>query len=503
MRDDLSEIKKLIEEKTFNPAARTLHDWTLLHIASDAGLSNICAFLIANCLELPVDCRSTGGLTPLHLAARKGSVSTVQVLCLADAEVDAQDNEGWSALHYATNHNHSEVIRYLTRHGANISLANNLHQTPADLAADKDGLRRLRDVPRGPYARGVMNESVRRNSRYDTVHRLMSQIPRPITTFMPELSHKDFIPIRFLGKGGFGEVYLIKKRDTGQVYAMKTMRKSHLSRNGMMKYAFTELKVLTACLNHPFIGQVYCAFQTPKRLHLVTDFYPGGDMRDLLDCKGNFTEDIARLYAAEITIALDFLHKQDIIYRDVKPDNVVFDENGHIRLIDFGLAKKEFSVRTSSSSFCGTLHYLAPEMVRRQSHDFSLDWYMLGCVLFEMIVGRPPFSARQAKELVKLIEAGDVTFPASISDEAMNLIQGLMHPDPRKRIGARGAGRVKEHRFFHGLDWGEVYEKHMPAPLPRMRPNRSVAMVAPVKVYGDVRKTAVPLSGWTYIRPAN
>lgn len=494
-------MKELIEESDFNPAARTLHDWTLLHIAADAGLSNVCGFLVANCLELPVDCRSTGGLTPLHLAARKGSVSTVQVLCLADAEIDAQDNEGWSALHYASNHNHSEVIRYLTRHGANTALETGLKQTPADLATDKEGLKRLRDMPRGIYARRLVNDFVRRNSRFDTVKRLISHIPRPLTPSQQEFSYKDFAPVKFLGKGGFGEVYLVKKRDNGHLYAMKTMRKSTLVRNGLMRYAFNELNVLISCLQHPFIAQIYCAFQTPKRLHLLTDFYPGGDLRDLLDCKGCFSEDSARLYVAEALLALEFLHQRDIIYRDVKPENIVFEESGHIRLIDFGLAKENFSSQGKSSSFCGTLSYLAPEMVRHAGHDFSLDWYMLGCVLFEMLVGRPPFRSRQAKELIKLIEVGEVTFPATISEEALTLIQGLMRPDPRERIGAKGAGRVKEHRFFHGLDWDAVLEKRGAAPCPRIRPNRPVAMVASVKVYGDVRKTGVPVPGWTFTRP--
>ena len=501
VRDDLSEVKKLVDERDFNPAARTLHDWTLLHIAADAGLSNICGFLIANCLELPVDCRSTGGLTPLHLAARKGSVSTVQVLCLADAALDAQDSEGWSALHYAASHNHSEVIRYLTRHGANTALETNLKQTPADLAGDRDGLKRLRDVPKGRYGRGLMNDLMRRNSRFDSVNKLVAQIPRALALPQEELSYKDFVPVRFLGKGGFGEVYLVKKRESGSFYAMKVMRKSTLAKNGLMKCAFNELNALISCLHHPFIAQIYCVFQTPKRLHLLTDFYPGGDMRDLLDSKGNFTEDLARLYIAEVVIALEFLHQQDIIYRDVKPENIVFEENGHVRLIDFGLAKENFSSQDKSNSFCGTLNYLAPEMVSHEGHDFSLDWYMLGCTLFEMLVGRPPFIARQAKELVKLIEAGEVTFPATTSDPALTLIQGLMQPDPRKRIGAKGVGRVREHRFFNGLDWEAVYEKRLAVPSPKVRLNRPVAMVAPVKVYGDVQKTGVPVSGWTYTRP--
>lgn len=327
------------------------------------------------------------------------------------------------------------------------------------------------------------------------------KIQKPVfTTEMTELTYKDFLPVKLIGKGGFGEVYLVKKRDSGQFYALKSMRKSHLSKSGLLKYALNERNVLLSCQNHPFLSQLHFAFQTPKRLLLVTEYYPGGDMRDKLDIEGKVSEEVVRVYAAEIVLALDYLHSREIVYRDVKPENIVLDGDGHIRVVDFGLAKENSG---GTASFCGTLNYLAPEMVRREKHGVELDWYMVGGVVYEMLVGRPPYSARQAKDLVKLITAGNLTFPVTVSDTAQHFIQSLMHPDPQQRLGAQGTLQIKTHAFFNGIDWENVEEKREAVPKPRVKLNRPTVMVMPVKVYGDVKKAGVSIAGWAYTRPAN
>jgi len=203
----------------------------------------------------------------------------------------------------------------------------------------------------------------------------------------------SFTPVQLLGKGSFGEVYLVKKKTTNKLYAMKIISKNMIIGQNITKYVYTE-KNIQSILKHPFIVRLYCAFQTKTKLVMVMDYCKGGDLGYVLQREKKLSEDRARIYLAEVLLAISELHSREIIYRDLKPDNVVLDEDGHALLTDFGLSKEGMKGTEFTQSFCGSVAYLAPEMLRRSGHGRTVDWYLLGVLLYEMLVGIPPYFNR-------------------------------------------------------------------------------------------------------------
>ena len=203
----------------------------------------------------------------------------------------------------------------------------------------------------------------------------------------------SFDPIRIIGNGSFGEVYLVKRKSTQKYYTMKVLRKKLIFRKHLVKYMLTEKQILSS-MKHPFIVSLHCAFQSKTCLYMVMDYYPGGDLGQLLKREGKFSEEVARMYIAEVILAIEDLHKRGIIYRDLKPDNVVLDSEGHIALIDFGLSKEGMESDQLTQSFCGSVAYFAPEMLVKSGHGKAIDWYLVGALLYEMIVGMPPYFTR-------------------------------------------------------------------------------------------------------------
>eukprot|EP00347_Sterkiella_histriomuscorum_P015797 403355646 len=277
-----------------------------------------------------------------------------------------------------------------------------------------------------------------------------------------------FIPLKMLGSGSFGEVYLVKEKFTSQLFAMKILNKSKIMGQNLVRYAKTERNVLSYT-RHPFIVNLNYAFQTNTKLFLILDFCPGGDLGKILQRERKFTEDRARIYAAEILLALEDLHKRDIIYRDLKPDNVVLDYDGHAQLTDFGLSKEGVEeVSKGAKSFCGSVAYLAPEMLRRAGHGKSVDWYLFGVLIYEMVVGCPPYFSPKKEELFNNIQKGVLKIPASLSEECKNLIVSLLNRNPSKRLGAgpEGCEEIKAHSFFEGMDWKMAKDKKLQPPKP-------------------------------------
>ena len=205
----------------------------------------------------------------------------------------------------------------------------------------------------------------------------------------------DFMPLMCLGRGSFGEVYLVREIKTDELYAMKVLTKHKIFGNNLVRYAKTERDVLSYT-KHPYIVGLHYAFQTETKLFLILEFCPGGDLGHILHKEGRLTEERARKYLCEVLLALEDLHRRDIIFRDLKPDNVVIDKDGHALLTDFGLSKEGvFDGSRGAKSFCGSVAYLAPEMIRKAGHGKSVDWYLLGVLLYEMIVGQPPYFSDQ------------------------------------------------------------------------------------------------------------
>lgn len=279
------------------------------------------------------------------------------------------------------------------------------------------------------------------------------------------LTVDDFDLLKVVGKGSFGKVMQVKKRDSNKIYAMKVLKKQQLIKRKQVAHTKTERKVLEE-IDNPFIVALRFAFQTDTKLYMVLDYFMGGELFYHLKNGGRFTEERGRFYAAEIALALQCLHDQTIVYRDLKPENVLLDEEGHIRLTDFGLSKEGVSNTKLTHTFCGTPEYLAPEVIHGQGYGTAVDWWSLGTLLFEMLTGLPPFYNQNLHVMYEKIVRGKLTFPAYLSSSARSVLTGLLTRDPKLRLGARGGIEdLKRHPFFDGLDWDKLYRKEIIPPF--------------------------------------
>lgn len=240
----------------------------------------------------------------------------------------------------------------------------------------------------------------------------------------------DFIIEKVLGKGAFGKVFLVTKKDTGQVYAMKSLRKDMIEQRNQKVHTKTERQILGE-VNSPFIVQLRFAFQTPEKLYMVMDFINGGELFFHLRRCSKFTEDRTLFYAAEILESLEYLHMQGIIYRDLKPENVLLDSEGHVKLTDFGLSKKFFSGEKKAYSFCGTPEYLAPEILKGIGHDHAVDFWSLGALIYEMLAGAPPFYSRNRDVMFRNMLSKPVEMKSHFSAQAVDLLRSLLQVDVR------------------------------------------------------------------------
>jgi serine/threonine protein kinase len=277
---------------------------------------------------------------------------------------------------------------------------------------------------------------------------------RPVSA--PRLD--SFKMIKVIGKGSFGKVFLVKEHQTGEMFALKVLRKDNIIKRNQVEHTKTERSVLGYC-KHPFIVSMNMAFQSKDKLYFVLDYCAGGELFFHLGKLGKFPEPRARFYAAEIILAISYVHSLDIIYRDLKPENVLLDARGHVRLTDFGLSKEGISKSSSgANSFCGTPEYLAPEILNRQGHGRAVDWWSLGALLYEMLTGLPPFYCQDRERLFEKIRNSDLHYPASLSRPAKQLLLGLLTRDPNVRLGSgpNDARDIQAHEFFSDIDWDKL-----------------------------------------------
>lgn len=278
----------------------------------------------------------------------------------------------------------------------------------------------------------------------------------------------DFILMKVIGKGSYGKVMLVRHKNEGDgaYYAMKMLRKENVIKRNQVEHTKTERHVLEA-VSHPFIVNLYYAFQTPKKLYFVLEYCPGGELFFHLSRAGRFSEGRCRFYASELLLAIEYLHRLNIIYRDLKPENVLLDADGHVKLTDFGLSKEGIQDNFSAKSMCGTPEYLAPEILERQGHGKAVDWYSLGALMYEMLTGLPPFYTRDREKLFERIRRGDLSYPTYISALAKSLLVSLLHISPSQRLGGGdGDGEeVKTHPFFAGMDWVRIQQRRTDTPF--------------------------------------
>ncbi|XP_015850331.1 ribosomal protein S6 kinase alpha-2 isoform X6 [Peromyscus maniculatus bairdii] len=224
---------------------------------------------------------------------------------------------------------------------------------------------------------------------------------------------------------------------------------------------------ILAEVNHPFIVKLHYAFQTEGKLYLILDFLRGGDLFTRLSKEVMFTEEDVKFYLAELALALDHLHGLGIIYRDLKPENILLDEEGHIKITDFGLSKEAIDHDKRAYSFCGTIEYMAPEVVNRRGHTQSADWWSFGVLMFEMLTGSLPFQGKDRKETMALILKAKLGMPQFLSMEAQSLLRALFKRNPCNRLGAGidGVEEIKRHPFFVTIDWNKLYRKEIKPPF--------------------------------------
>ncbi|KAK7133236.1 hypothetical protein R3I94_015189 [Phoxinus phoxinus] len=295
---------------------------------------------------------------------------------------------------------------------------------------------------------------------------------------------EDFSFLQVLGKGSFGKVMLARLKSDHRVFAVKMLKKDVILQDDDVEATMIEKRVLTLAHQHPFLTQLYYCFQTADRLFFVMEFVNGGDLMFHIQKCRRFDEPRAQFYAAEVILALMFLHSKGIIYRDLKLDNILLDRHGHCKLADFGMCKEEIFHGKLTSTFCGTPDYIAPEIILEELYGVSVDWWALGVLLYEMLSGHAPFEAETEDELFECILKEEIIYSSWLSNEAEDILRGLLTRDPACRLGCMdrdgGEEAITAHTFFTGLDWEKLNKREITPPFtPRIESIEDVANFDP------------------------
>uniref|UniRef100_A0A674NB64 Protein kinase C n=1 Tax=Takifugu rubripes TaxID=31033 RepID=A0A674NB64_TAKRU len=276
---------------------------------------------------------------------------------------------------------------------------------------------------------------------------------------------KDFNFIKVLGKGSFGKVMLAELKGSEDVYAVKVLKKDVILQDDDVDCTMTEKRILALARRHPYLTQLHCCFQTRDRLFFVMEYVNGGDLMFQIQRSRKFDEPRSRFYAAEVTSALMFLHRNGVIYRDLKLDNILLDAEGHCKLADFGMCKEGIMNGVTTTTFCGTPDYIAPEILQELEYGASVDWWALGVLMYEMMAGQPPFEADNEDDL--------------FDKEAVSILRAFMTKNPAKRLGCvvtQGCEEaIKTHAFFREIDWVLLEQRKVKPPFkPRIKTKRDV-----------------------------
>ena len=288
---------------------------------------------------------------------------------------------------------------------------------------------------------------------------------RGVTFMDPGMNMAQFKILTVLGRGHYGKVMLVQKKDTGEFFAIKTVRKDRLARSNKLQTIMNERNVLMKA-HHPFIISMKFAFQTSRKFYFGMEYAPGGEMFSLQRKLKKLPPNKVRIYIAEMVLAIEYLHSKGIIYRDIKPENIMFDLSGHLKLCDFGLAKEIGDELTQS--FVGTPEYTAPEMVLKQPYGKPVDWWGIGVLTYDLMCGETPFYHESTKEMYYSIVNKQPSFPKEMDTVTRTFIMTLLAKNPAERPDAEG---IKAHRFFEGLDWKALLEKKIDPPfVPNINP---------------------------------
>ncbi|KNE69120.1 AGC/PKC protein kinase [Allomyces macrogynus ATCC 38327] len=301
----------------------------------------------------------------------------------------------------------------------------------------------------------------------------------PITTTPSKRTKKvtldDFVFLSVLGKGNFGKVMLAEEKHSKKLYAIKVLKKEFVIENDEVESTRSEKRILLTAnrARHPFLINLYACMQTATRLYFVMEYVSGGDLMLHIQ-RQQFSERRAKFYAAEVLLALEFLHQNNIVYRDLKLDNIMLGPDGHIKLADYGLCKENMPFGAVTNTFCGTPEFMAPEILQEKTYGRygrAVDWWAFGVLVYEMICGQAPFHGDDEDEIFESILHDEVLYPINMSRDAVALCQRLLTKDPSQRLGATAADAedIKRHAFFRGVDWDALTRKQIAPPfVPRL-----------------------------------
>ncbi|KAI6794751.1 cAMP-dependent protein kinase type [Hortaea werneckii] len=285
----------------------------------------------------------------------------------------------------------------------------------------------------------------------------------PVRETKGKYTLNDFTISRTLGTGSFGRVHLVQSKHNQRFYAVKVLKKAQVVKMKQVEHTNDERRMLQRC-RHPFLITLWGTWQDSKNLYMVMDFIEGGELFSLLRKSQRFPNPVAKFYAAEVTLALDYLHSMNIIYRDLKPENLLLDRHGHLKITDFGFAKE---VPDITWTLCGTPDYLAPEVVSSKGYNKSVDWWSLGILIFEMLAGFTPFwDSGSPLKIYENILKGRVKYPPYIHPDAQDLLSKLITADLTKRLGNLHGGSkdVMQHQWFAEVTWERLAKKDIDAP---------------------------------------
>ncbi|KAL4445496.1 hypothetical protein ABPG74_004570 [Tetrahymena malaccensis] len=335
----------------------------------------------------------------------------------------------------------------------------------------------------------------------DTAETVKQMIQNP-PKYNQKISIEDFNLVKVIGKGSYAKVVLVKKKEDGRVYAIKILKKSYIEQKKQVEHIKTERNILVDA-DHPFIIKLHYSFQNERKLFFVLDYCQGGELFNLLCKYKRFNEQDTKFYCAQIVLALEYLHEKDIIYRDLKPENVLIDRQGYLKITDFGLSKRN-SKDQKNQSICGTPEYLAPEVLAKVGHGKPVDWWTLGCLMYELLTGFPPFYTEDRKSLFEQIK--NCPYPnlpkeIVISRECQDIISRLLQKDPNQRLGVHGAQEVKQHPFFRDINWQGIIRKEVKAPLvPKVKNEEDTSNIDPEFTQMDMSSLK---NGGNSIEPSN
>lgn len=289
-----------------------------------------------------------------------------------------------------------------------------------------------------------------------------SLLPSRSTVSKGKYSLTDFHIMRTLGTGSFGRVHLVRSVHNGRYYAIKVLKKHQVVKMKQVEHTNDERRMLKL-VEHPFLIRLWGTFSDAKNLFMVMDYIEGGELFSLLRKSHRFPNPVAKFYAAEVVLAIEYLHSHDIIYRDLKPENILLDRNGHIKITDFGFAKE---VSTVTWTLCGTPDYIAPEVITTKPYNKSVDWWSLGVLIYEMLAGYTPFYDSTPMKTYEKILSGKILFPSFMHPNVVDLLSRLITADLSSRLGnlANGPADIRNHPWFSEVVWEKLLAKDIETP---------------------------------------